>query len=159
LLKLYKRLSNGLSYSEAWTSDGELTHHWGQVGERGQMIDRRLDSEQEPNQAILEALQPAIADGFQPIPMDEHSILLVEYVVEGIGNDQDLAKRHSLEDVLNELLGWTGLGACDGGSSGSGTMEVCCFVVDFSVAQRTIEKALTGTEYSNFNRIYEEGGT
>jgi hypothetical protein len=58
---------------------------------------------------------------------------------------------------MNDILGWTGLGACDGGSIGSGTMEVCCFVVDFEVANRVIREALGDTDLGDFGRIYDEG--
>jgi hypothetical protein len=59
---------------------------------------------------------------------------------------------------MDETLGWTGLGACDGGSIGGGTMEVCNFVVDFDVAKRVIEEDLAGTEFADYVRIYREGG-
>jgi len=86
----------------------------------------------------------------------DHAILLVEYAIEGFGTPQDLAKRHALEDRMGETLGWTGLGACDGGSIGSGTMEVCCYVADFDIAKRVIEADLKGTEYGDYTRIYRE---
>lgn len=57
---------------------------------------------------------------------------------------------------MNETLGWTGLGFCDGGSIGSGTMEVCNFVVDFEIAKAIIEKGIKGSEFENFTRIYDE---
>lgn len=45
--------------------------------------------------------------------------------------------------MLNEGLGWTGLGCCDGGGIGSGTMEACCYVVDFERDVLTKELAET----------------
>ncbi len=57
---------------------------------------------------------------------------------------------------MNETLGWTGLGNCDGGSIGSGTMEVCCFVADFEVAKSVIAANLKGTEFENYTRNYNE---
>ncbi|HYX51974.1 MAG TPA: hypothetical protein VE783_00880 [Candidatus Limnocylindrales bacterium] len=39
---------------------------------------------------------------------------------------------------------------------GSGTMEVCCFVVDFEGAKAVIEADLAGTNFSNYTRIYDE---
>ena len=41
---------------------------------------------------------------------------------------------------MDEVLGWTGLGHTDGGSIGSGTMEVGCVVVDFEIAKKVIEE-------------------
>jgi hypothetical protein len=73
-----------------------------------------------------------------------------------MGNSEDLDKRHRLQERMDETLGWTGLGHCDGGSIGSGTMEVCNFVVDYEIAKRVIEEDLSGTEFANFTRIYDE---
>jgi hypothetical protein len=55
---------------------------------------------------------------------------------------------------MDEVLGWTGLGNTDGGSIGSGTMEVGCVVVDFEIAKNVIEKSLKGTEFENYSRIF-----
>ena len=63
---------------------------------------------------------------------------------------------NEFQSRMDETLGWTGLGFCDGGSIGSGIMEVCCFVVNFEIAKKVIENDLNGTEFSNFNRIYNE---
>ena len=73
-----------------------------------------------------------------------------------MGNDNDLEKRVKLEERMNETLGWTGLGLCDGGSIGSGTMEICNFVVDFNIAKNVIENDLKNTEFSDYTRIYDE---
>jgi len=105
---------------------------------------------------VLRVLQPVAEQGFAPIDIEAHAILIIEYAVEGFGTKQQLEKRHALQRRMDETLGWTGLGACDGGSSGSGTMEVCCFVPDFDVAKRVIEADLSGTEYGDYTRIYRE---
>lgn len=70
-----------------------------------------------------------------------------------MGTATDLDKRRALEDRMNETLGWTGLGHCDGGSIGLGTMEVCCCVVDFDIARCVIEEDLKGTEFADYSRI------
>ena len=81
---------------------------------------------------------------------------MIEYPVDGMGTSADLEKRHRLEDRMNETLGWTGLGMCDGGSIGGGTMEVCCVVVDFDVAKRVIEDDLSNSEFRDYGNIYRE---
>lgn len=72
-----------------------------------------------------------------------------------MGTEVDIEKRHRLESRMNETLGWTGLGECDGGSIGSGSMEVCTFVVDFDVAKAVIMQDLAGTEFANYTRIFD----
>lgn len=95
-----------------------------------------------------------VSNGFRPI--DDEFTLLIEYAVDGMGSKEDVEKRHRLQDKMNETLGWAGLGHCDGGSIGSGTMEVCNYVVDFEVAKSVIENDLKGTEFENYTRIYDE---
>jgi hypothetical protein len=73
-----------------------------------------------------------------------------------MGTSADLEKRQSLQHRMDNVLGWTGLGHCDGGSTGGGTMEVCNLVVDYAIAKQVIEEDLQGTEFENFARIYRE---
>jgi hypothetical protein len=73
-----------------------------------------------------------------------------------MGTLEDVEKRTRLQDKMDQVLGWTGLGHCDGGSIGSGTMEVCCYVIDFNIAKTVIEQSLKGTEFANYTRIYNE---
>ena len=97
-----------------------------------------------------------LLEGFGAVPLEDHAVLIIEYAVDGFGTDKDLDKRHALENRMNELLGWTGLGACDGGSIGSGSMEIVNFVVDYDMAERVIRDDLAGTEFGDFSRIYAE---
>jgi hypothetical protein len=87
---------------------------------------------------------------------DDEWILEVVYPVVGFGTRADLEKRHALQDRLNETLGWTGLGHVDGGSTGSGTMEVACFVVEPEVAKKVIEEDLRDTAFGDFSEIRAE---
>jgi hypothetical protein len=156
MLKLYKRIDGVLHYHEAWSSGRTLYEHYGIVGERGDNKRHPIAKGTDEEDAVLAVLRPAAEAGYQPIEPEDHATLLVEYAVEGMGSPMDLKKRHALEDRLTETLGWTGLGHCDGGSIGSGTMEVSCFVVDFDIAKRCIAADLAATEFSDFTRIYDE---
>ncbi len=156
MIKLYKRTNEVLRYHEAWLDGETIYEHWGIVGEQGETKEHRFPKGKDEEHAVLGVLRPAAEAGFRPIDKEDHATLLIEYAVDGMGTGEDVVKRHALEERINETLGWTGLGACDGGSIGSGTMEVCCFVVDFEIAKRVIEADLAGTEFSDFTRIYDE---
>ena len=156
MIKLYKRLSAGtLLYHEAWIDGGKIIEHWGRVGTRGETRIHEMKSRSKSRE-LERILQSTRQEGFAEIDLDEHRRLLVEYAIQDMGSAADLDKRHRLEERLNQMLGWTGLGMCDGGSIGSGNMEVCCFVVDFALAKSVIESDLQGTEFANFSRIYDE---
>ena len=158
MLKLYKAIEGKLCYHEAWTTDDSLIEHWGTVGERGETRTHAYDvRNQSEEDAVLAVLKEPLESGFSPFEPENEAVLLVEYAISGMGDERDFNKRHALEDRLNEVLGWTGLGAVDGGSIGSGTMEVCCYVVDFAIAKQVIAADLANTEFSNFTRIYDEG--
>jgi predicted DNA-binding WGR domain protein len=155
--KLYRRGPAGMEYHEAWVHERTVVEHWGVVGDKGQTQEHELARSRKAAAAVDNILQNARARGFKELPLQAHRTLLVEYRIDGFGTETDLDKRHRLEDRMNQTLGWTGLGHCDGGSTGSNTMEVCCYVVDFAVAKSVVEKDLAGTEFGDFTRIFDEG--
>ena len=156
MFKLYKRIKRVLHYHEAWVHGAKITEHWGIIGERGETAQHKRNKKLSEEKNLEQVLAKPLADGFRPIDVDDHAILLIEFPVAGAGTAKDLDKRHALEDRMNETLGWTGLGNCDGGSIGSGTMDVCCFVVDFKIAKRVIEEDLKNTKFADYSRIYDE---
>ena len=157
MLKLYSLSGPTRRYWETWEEAPDRhVVHWGELGTRGDSKTITSPSARGAQHIIEEEIKSLIQQGFAPIPTDNHAVLLIEYAIEEMGSLDDLEKRHRLENRMNETLGWTGLGACDGGSIGSGTMEVCNFVVDFDIAKRVIEADLTGTEFADFTRIYNE---
>jgi hypothetical protein len=126
------------------------------LGARGESKSIKSSLFKKSEAIIQKEIDSLISQGYQPVEDDDHSTLLIEYTVDGMGTEQDVEKRHRLEERMNETLGWTGLGACNGGSIGSGTMEVCNYVVDFEIAKSVIEKDLAETELSNYTRIFVE---
>ncbi len=156
MLKLYRLTNEMKEYWETWEHEGKHTIHFGKLGTNGEMEVIRPKFLKSATSIIQQKVDSLCSQGFAPIAPEEHDILMIEYRVEGMGNAADIDKRHSLEARMNETLGWTGLGACDGGSIGSGTMEVCNFVVDFDLAKSIIEIDLADTEFSDYTRIYKE---
>jgi hypothetical protein len=157
LLKLYRFTNGRKEYWETWADDvGTHTVHWGALGTKGETKTFKSTLLRKAETSIQKEIDRLMTEGFHPIAAENHATLMVEYAIEDMGTTPDLDKRHRLEERMNETLGWTGLGACDGGSIGSGTMEVCNFVVDFELAKAVIAKDLAGTEFRNFTRIYDE---
>ena len=157
MLKLYKNIDNTLHYWETWDKDDKTgIVHWGIVGQRGEDKEVKSTLLENFRKKIQKEVTAITMDGFDEIDIDDHYTLLIEFKVDGMGTPEDLEKRTRLQDKMDETLGWTGLGHCDGGSIGSGTMEVCCFVVDFEIAKSVIELDLKETEFSNYTRIFDE---
>jgi hypothetical protein len=154
-VKLYKFSSTKKEYWETWQDvDGGHVIHWGELGTIGKNKTVFSSWFRKAELVVQKEMDGAIKLGFTPI--EKFATLIVEYTVDGMGSTTDLDKRHRLQDHLDDTLGWTGLGHCDGGSIGSGSMEACCFVVDFQLAKEVISADLDGTEFSDFSRIYEE---
>lgn len=157
MLKLYRFADEKKEYWETWESENRShTVHWGELGTRGESKTVKSTLFAKAEKSIQKEIEHLVELGFRPIDIDDHFTLLIEYTVDGMGTKEDVEKRHRLESRMNETLGWTGLGACDGGSIGSGSMEVCTFVVDFDLAKTVIEKELAGTEFANYTRIFDE---
>lgn len=157
MLKLYRLAAGKKEYWETWDNgDGSHTVHWGELGTRGDSKTVASSLGKKADAIIQKEIDGLVSQGYAEIDDEDHAVLLIEYAVDGMGAETDVDKRHRLEELLNEALGWTGLGACDGGSIGSGTMEVCSYVVDFDLAKSVIEKELAGTEFSDYTRIFDE---
>lgn len=157
MLKLYRFADGKKEYWETWKDDsGSHIIHQGELGTRGESRNVRSTLFVKAEKTIQKEIDRLVKLGFCPVGLDEHCTLLIEYAVDGMGTVDDVEKRHRLENRMNETLGWTGIGMCDGGSIGSGSMEVCCYVVDVEVAKAVIEKDLAGTEFANYTRIFDE---
>ena len=156
MLKLYKNINGELHYWETWNSDDKTAIiHWGKVGQKGKDKEVKNELSSTFREIVQKELDERIKEGYSEFDEDKLSFLEIEYEIDGFGSEEDLDKRHRLENRMNETLGWTGLGHTDGGSTGSGTMEVGCIVVDFEIAKKVIMKDLTNTEFENYTRIFE----
>jgi hypothetical protein len=157
MLKLYKRIDNKLLYWETWEKDSNTgIVHWGKVGEKGETKEVKSTLFSSYRGKVQKEANAFVQNGYKEFDPDELFTLLIEFSVDGIGTPKDLTKRTRLEERMDEVLGWVGLGHCDGGSMGSGTMEVCCLVVDFEIAKSAIEKNLAGSDFAYYKRIYDE---
>lgn len=154
MLKLYKSIDGVLHYWETWDSaENAALIHWGVVGEKGQNKELKSGLFTNFRKAVQKEIDFKSKEGYAPFDEDQMSYLEIVYQIDGFGSEEDLDKRHRLEERVDQTLGWTGLGHSDGGSIGSGTMEVGCQVVDFTIAKEVLEKELKGTEFGDYSKI------
>jgi hypothetical protein len=138
VLKLYKRGRSGVRYWEAWGDGPVVIIHTGKLGQTGTVRKLTREKGQTTTKAIAAAAAAPLARGYAEIPLDEHRQIVVQYRCAGWGSVEDLDKRHQVEELFNECLGWTGNGHCDGGDIGSGSMNVYSYAVDAQLAVKTI---------------------
>lgn len=144
MIKLYKRSGKQTHYWEAWDASRHMvTIHWGTLGKTGRNKNVRVPKGESADAVIeRESLEPR-SHGYEEIDFEDHAQMVVQFKTEDAwGDTSDLDKRYRVEDILNECLGWTGNGHCDGGDIGSGTINAYSFVVDPELAKDAIVAAL-----------------
>ncbi len=127
-------------YWEAWEYEGTLIVHSGVVGDTGEVS--YIPTSKAAQELVNRQAATLRSQGYAEIENEAHSVLLIQYPLDDIGSFEDLDKRHKVEKLMDECLGWTGLGHCDGGDIGSGDMNVCCFVINPSSAVAPILQCL-----------------
>ena len=130
MIKLYRRSQGTYEYWEAWEHRRVLTVHWGEVGTRGEVREATLKPSQKPKSTIVELANAMRATGFAEIDIDQHDVLIVQYKIGEVPTEADVERRHAIEALLNEEIGWLGAGMVDGGDIGQGEMNIFAFVVD-----------------------------
>lgn len=160
MFRLYKRDERGriTHYHEVWVEpqNRRMIVHCGALGEEGEAEPFRIMLLRPLDRQVEDLLRPAREAGYAELERSEECVLLVEYTADGFGDLDDMDKRHALEERLNEVLGWTGLGRCEDSRASGDTMEAACFVVDFDLASTVITEALAGSEFTGFTRIRPE---
>ena len=149
-VKLYKRHDGRLLYREAWLDGENVVEHAGVYGERGLTSERAAAGPVRQREVMDAIAADAKSEGFKAIPEGRLVGLLVSKDISGMGTKDDLRRRHALEDFLNEVTGWHGLGHCDGGSIGSGSMEAFCLVVEYKIAAEVIARELASSPFNDF---------
>lgn len=142
MLRLYKKEGDTLRYWEAWVYEATLTVHQGVVGEMGEQKDTPVPADEDPDMVIAQAAEPLVDQGYDEPDPDAMVPLVVQYALQGKGSGQDFQKRHSVEEVLTDALGWTGNGEVEGGETQPGRMNVFCRVMDADIAVRTLLEVL-----------------
>jgi hypothetical protein len=144
MLKLYRRRQDGHDYWEAWDADGKVTIHWGQLGETGETRTIPTTFFRSAKKIIETESKLPRTEGYREIEIDDHYQVVVQYQLgSNWGTDDDLKTRHEIESIFNECFGWTGNGMCDGGDIGSGMMNIFSYVVDPTIALRTMRNELS----------------
>jgi predicted DNA-binding WGR domain protein len=143
VLKLYKKEGDALHYWEAWVHEGELTVHWGKVGEQGQTRTQPLPPDEEDPDLLLASEAADLVDqGYEEPEPDVFVPLVLQYPLEGTGSAQDLALRDAVDELCTDILGWTGNGEVEGGEMKLGRMNLYLLVMDADVAVRRLVEAL-----------------
>jgi len=147
VLRLYKKEGDALRYWEAWVDDNGLSMHWGTVGEMGEHKTIPIPPGEDPDMAIVEAAGPLVDEGYDEPDPEALIPLVVQYSLQGKGSGHDFEKRNAVEELLTDILGWTGNGEVEGGETQTGRMNIFLRVMDPRIAVRTLVEALEEEGY------------
>lgn len=150
MFKSYREERAKLEYREAWIDGEFVVEHWGTCGERGSTR-RHEAADNATRREVLAALRAsAERDGYGSIAIEDHGTIVARKTTDEAHWESELELRYDLQAALDEELGWTGLGHCDGGSTGGGSMEVFCFVVDINAGLAAINRQLAQARFRGF---------
>ncbi|XXF79937.1 hypothetical protein P2318_09365 [Myxococcaceae bacterium GXIMD 01537] len=142
MLRLYKKDGNTLRYWEAWVHEGELTVHWGTVGEMGEQRSQPVPPDEDPDLFAATVATDQVDQGYEEAEPDALVSLFIQYPLKGKGTGHDFERRNAVEDVVTDILGWTGNGEVEGGETKPGRMNVYFRALDVDVAVRAVVEAL-----------------
>jgi hypothetical protein len=146
--RLYRRAET-FSYREAWSDGGRVFEHSGICGEPGDALEHVVDDG--GREVLLRLLRDkALARGYAEISIEEQRTIVASRKIAEMGTDADLELRYELQEVLDDALGVGCVGHCDGGATGSGSMEVFCFVVDIGLGMAVFERVLADRRFRGF---------
>lgn len=160
MFRLFKRDETGkiAAYHEVWVElkPRRIVEHWGMVGTRGDTDAHRIKLLRSLERQVDDLLDPARALGFAEIEPGDYQTLIVEYRRSDLWRGDDVLKIREAEEALTEVLGWTGLGFCDGETVTDTAIELTCRVLDPDLAQARIAEQMADTEFADYSRIYQE---
>ncbi len=126
-------------YVSAWFHEGWFHIHRGVCGTRGELNRRAVATIAEARPLLSDVRREAVAEGYKAIGFSGMTHMAASYPAETeTGPPMSTQDRHQLEDQWTNLLGWYGLGNCDGGESGMGAHDVHFYVVNAKLAMATI---------------------
>ena len=149
MIKLYKRTEEGLFYHEAWVSGMQIIEHKGKVGTNGEAYSFDYTSGQPDELSLERTLKAARQEGFEPIPEEAHHELNLTWNYASKPADIETIA-DELEEVINEVLGWQGLGQVHQKIIANQATEMTCLVVDQAISINRISEVLLEPRYQGF---------
>jgi hypothetical protein len=145
LVKLYSP-GPARKYWEAWHVGAAVTIHSGVVGDRGQVTEVTVDADETPLAVIGRAVREQLDVGMVRIEDVDQASIIIQFPPNYLKDtDRVLRVWDEVKRVLNERLGWLGLGECTNVDY-SGELTFTITTVDRELAVKQIRDALDEEE-------------
>ncbi len=83
---------------------------------------------------MKELADEQLAGRYKKLDEEELIAFVLQYEYADDQLEEALEKRYQVQEVMDEALGWSGNGHCDGGDIGSWTINIFIFVIDVDKA-------------------------
>ncbi|WP_130068138.1 hypothetical protein [Bacillus albus] len=137
MIKLIKQGIDKMLYWEVWEDERILIVHYGCVGDEGEMYEIKVPVFQRAEIEMKKLVDEQLANGYKELDEEELIEFVLQYVYTDDQLEDGLEKRQKIQEIMDEALGWSGNGYCDGGDIGSGTINIYTFVIDVNKALQT----------------------
>lgn len=128
-------------FREIWFDGNRITIHQGIVGQKGKISYHLADSL--TAKTIVNSFRAqAHCDNFVELVPSMTTEVVIILNVDGFGTIEQLQTRHTIEEEIDQALGWTGNGQCTGGNSGGDDMQIFCQTISAKEAIPVIENVL-----------------
>ncbi len=157
MIKLYKKQNDKLEYCEYWLNneEGLIYLHRGIVGERGSYVTEPCKNEEKYKKEFIRKYEK---QGYEEIPDENMFCIVAQYYFRSELDRSSVETLYNyISGILNEELGWTGLGEVDGYDFGKSTnpqedgycLNIYSIVVDDKLAKKLLYKVLP-KEYGKY---------
>lgn len=160
--KLYKLAEDKkLLYAECWFDGKIFTVHTGTIGTQGEtenyVYPKDFKTESEFNNYFSDKFG---TKGYKEIPDEDMYWIVVQYPIKTIfGNKHNLLFKDRIVNLLNEQLGWNGLGIVDGFDIGKSfnfkngsVLNIFILSVDEIISLEIIKNALKINDFK-YNKV------
>jgi hypothetical protein len=147
MVKLYKQDSNSLLYAECWVNEGISYIHLGSVGDTGITKQKACEDEVSFERLFINEYHEK---GYNEVSDEKKYWLIIQWPIkEKIGKTRDLKIKDAAIGLLNEGLGWAGIGEVDGwdigrssSPDGESVLNIACIVVHETIGVRVVLDSL-----------------
>jgi len=147
LIRLLKKGEKEWGFWEAWYEEKEAQYavHVGTVGVKGGQYSVLADQPAGNNLlALQEWINEMKEEGYVEVTKEDLQPLHVQFFHL---NAEDVETRYRIEQILDECLGTTGNGHCDGGDDSRGGLVFICRVLQIDQAVVDVRQALRETSF------------
>ena len=138
--KLFKQLPGHTLYWEGWEEDEQAIVHTGTVGDTGETRVLSAGSSTSLTELLEKEQKAAVEAGYKEIALEEYAEFVVKLPAVQSCALPDIES--TLEEILDDFLGWTGNGLCESIESDGTFVTAFCYVLEPELAVYTVKEAL-----------------